>query len=80
MTTTVIAAVVMTPIILLPVAFVGYLTIGGIYGAIKGTGESDQEGSDPGLGIANQRKKREPGSNERVEIEKEKMKWNGSSS
>jgi hypothetical protein len=36
MTTTVIAAVVMTPIILLPVAFVGYLTIGGIYGAVKG--------------------------------------------
>ena len=29
MTTTVIAALVMTPIILLPVAFVGYLTIGG---------------------------------------------------
>jgi hypothetical protein len=38
MTTTVIAALVMTPIILLPVAFVGYLTIGGIYGAIRGTG------------------------------------------
>mgnify|MGYP001766814970 CR=1 FL=1 len=36
MTTTVIAAVVMTPVILLPVAFVGYLTIGGIYGAVKG--------------------------------------------
>ena len=36
MTTTVVAAVVMTPIILLPVAFVGYLTIGGIYGAVKG--------------------------------------------
>jgi hypothetical protein len=36
MTTTLVAAVVMTPIILLPVAFVGYLTIGGIYGAVKG--------------------------------------------
>jgi hypothetical protein len=39
MTWTVVAAIVMTPIILLPVAFVGYLTIGGIYGAIKGTGK-----------------------------------------
>ncbi len=35
MTTTVIATLVMTPIILLPVALVGYLTIGGIYGAVK---------------------------------------------
>ena len=36
MTTIVVAAIVMTPIILLPVAFVGYLTIGGIYGAVRG--------------------------------------------
>ena len=36
MTWTVVAAIVMTPIILLPVAFVGYLTIGGIYGAVRG--------------------------------------------
>ena len=36
MTTTVIAAMVMTPIILLPGALVGYLTIGGIFGAVKG--------------------------------------------
>jgi len=47
MTTTVIAAVVMTPIILLPVAFVGYLTFGGIYGAIKGTGRVTKKAATP---------------------------------
>jgi len=47
MTTTVIAAVVMTPIILLPVAFVGYLTIGGIYGAVKGTGKVTKKAATP---------------------------------
>jgi hypothetical protein len=47
MTTTVVAAVVMTPIILLPVAFVGYLTIGGIYGAIKGTGKVAKKAVTP---------------------------------
>ena len=47
MTTTVIAALVMTPIILLPVAFVGYLTIGGIYGAIKGTGKVTKKAAIP---------------------------------
>jgi hypothetical protein len=47
MTTTVVAAIVMTPIILLPVAFVGYLTIGGIYGAIKGTGRVPKKAVTP---------------------------------
>jgi len=47
MTTTVVAALVMTPIILLPVAFVGYLTIGGIYGAIKGTGKVTKKAATP---------------------------------
>ena len=47
MTTTVIAAVVMTPIILLPVAFVGYLTVGGIYGAIKGTARVTKKAATP---------------------------------
>jgi hypothetical protein len=47
MTTTVVAAVVMTPIILLPVAFVGYLTVGGIYGAIKGTGRVTKNAATP---------------------------------
>ena len=47
MTTTVIAAVVMTPIILLPVAFVGYLTVGGIYGAIRGTGKVPKKATTP---------------------------------
>ena len=47
MTTTVVAAIVMTPIILLPVAFVGYLTIGGIYGGIKGTGKVPRKAVTP---------------------------------
>jgi len=47
MTTTVVAAVVMTPIILLPVAFVGYLTIGGIYGAVKGAGKVAKKAATP---------------------------------
>jgi len=47
MTWTVAAAIVMTPIILLPVAFVGYLTIGGIYGAIKGTGKVPKKAATP---------------------------------
>ena len=47
MTTTAVAALVMTPIILLPVAFVGYLTIGGICGAIKGTGKVTRKAATP---------------------------------
>jgi hypothetical protein len=47
MTTTVAAAVVMTPIILLPVAFVAYLTIGGIYGAAKGTSKVTKKAATP---------------------------------
>ena len=31
----VVALALMAPIILLPVAFVGYLTVGGIYGAVR---------------------------------------------
>jgi hypothetical protein len=31
----VVALALMAPIILLPVAFVGYLTAGGIYGAVR---------------------------------------------
>jgi len=47
MTTAVVAAILMTPIILLPVAFVGYLTLGGIYGAIKGTGRVPKKAATP---------------------------------
>ncbi len=33
--TVVTAIAVMAPIVLLPVAFVGYLTVGGVYGVIR---------------------------------------------
>jgi len=33
----VVALALMAPIILLPVAFVGYLTVGGIYAAVRET-------------------------------------------